>query len=89
MTAEKWPFLVFLLPITFAARVALAQSQFINPPEEKTPLSPSINSIYRVGDVVNIAWTTTEKEITLIINQLNSPLTEIDYLPNSGSFKTC
>lgn len=46
------PFLVFLLAITFAARVALAQSQFINLPEEKTTLNTSINSIYGVGDAV-------------------------------------
>lgn len=77
----------FLSIIPYLTVLALAQSSshFINPPEAKIPTQDSrINSIYRVGDIVNIAWSTPEPVVTLIINQANSSLTEIDYLPNSG-----
>jgi hypothetical protein len=61
-------------------------SHFINPPEEKIPdQNDNINSVYRVGDIVNIAWSTSEGLVNLIINQDNSSLTELDYLPNSGA----
>jgi hypothetical protein len=67
--------------------MALSQnaSHFINPADEQVPdQNPSLNSVYHVGDVFNIAWSTPEEVVTLIINQQNSSLTEIDYLPNSG-----
>ncbi|KAH8754458.1 hypothetical protein BGZ57DRAFT_958317 [Hyaloscypha finlandica] len=75
-----------LLIIPYATVFALtgSTSHFINPPEEKIPdQDANINSVYRVGDIVNIAWSTPEAVVNLIIHQDNSSLTEVDYLPNS------
>ncbi|KAN0089970.1 hypothetical protein V8E51_018549 [Hyaloscypha variabilis] len=59
-------------------------THFINPADEQVPdQNPSLSSVYHVGDIFNIAWSTPEEVVTLIINQQNSSLTEIDYLPNS------
>jgi hypothetical protein len=82
-------FLVLFLSIVYAAVFALAQGggHFINPPEisNATP-NPSTNSVYKVGDVLNIAWSTTYDVVTLVINQEKSSLTQIDYLPNSSKW---
>jgi hypothetical protein len=74
-----------IIPYLAIFTLAQSTSHFINPPETKNPAQdPRINSIYRVGDIVNIAWSAPEPVVTLIINQADSSLTEIDYLPNSG-----
>jgi hypothetical protein len=77
-----------LLIIPYATVFALtgSTSHFINPTEEKIPdQDANINSVYRVGDIVNIAWSTPEAVVNLIIHQDNSSLTKVDYLPNSGA----
>jgi len=48
-------------------------------PEPKANTFP----ILKVGQVVDISWTSSET-VDLIINQRNSPSTQIDRTPNSG-----
>lgn len=76
-------------PLLFlsSAFFILAQSttvQFIYPGPLTNP-EPKANTfpILTVGNVVQITWTDSEV-VDLIINQRNSPSTQIDRTPNSG-----
>jgi hypothetical protein len=78
-------FILYLFSITPLV-LSQATTHFINLPDERYPdPNPILNAVYHVGDIFNIAWSTTEEVGTLIINQQNSSQTEIDYLPNSST----
>ncbi|KAF4637265.1 hypothetical protein G7Y89_g814 [Cudoniella acicularis] len=78
-------FSILLLSLAYSA-LTHANNAFISPPDYGNGgQSASKNTVYNVGDLINIAWNTTSSPVTLVINQLNSPATEIDYLPNSQS----
>ncbi|KAL3417765.1 hypothetical protein PVAG01_10775 [Phlyctema vagabunda] len=73
-------FAVFLISCSFA----LADDGFINPPEESTENSlPSNYQVYKVGDILEVSWSTEAAVVDLIINQRDSPATQIDRPPNS------
>jgi hypothetical protein len=75
-----------LLWIICFAFFALGSDHFINPPDfssQKTT-SPSSYPVYAVGDILDVSWVTAAGVVDLVINQLNSPPTEIDRTPNSG-----
>lgn len=74
-----------LLCGVYCASLVAGDSSFTSPAEldDAGTWNPAQNQILKVGDFFDIAWTTTEEIVTLIINQDNSPSTQIDYLPNS------
>jgi len=74
-----------LLSVLYGASLVAADSNFIYPVEldDAGTWDATKNEIVAVGTFFNIAWTTSEEIVTLIINQNESPTTEIDYLPNS------
>jgi hypothetical protein len=74
-----------LLLITFSASFAVKADHFVNPPDlSSQTASLSSYPVYAVGDILDVSWVTTADVVDLVINQLNSPLTEIDRTPNSG-----
>ena len=76
-----------LLGIIFSASFALGNDHFINPPDlSSQTASLSSYPVYAVGDILDVSWVTTADVVDLVINQLNSPLTEIDRTPNSGKW---
>jgi hypothetical protein len=82
---------MLLVSVLFALLIALVSSDgsFISPPEATTSQStnPANFPVYSVGDTLNLVWNDTYDLVTLIVNQLNSPLTQIDYLPDSSSYQ--
>lgn len=61
----------------------------MNPPDLSSQTGPlSSYPVYAVGDILDVSWVTTADVVDLVINQLNSPLTEIDRTPNSASLTT-
>lgn len=79
--------LFLLLLIIYSASSAgnPGEGYFINPPEESTPdPSPSFQPVYKVGDILEVSWSTDTDFVDLIVNQLNSPATEIDRPPNAS-----
>ena len=72
--------------ISFAA--AQTTGRFIEPPELGTKSSdPRTFKVYKVGEILDVSWTTNSPEgavFDLVINQLGSPITQIDRTPNSG-----
>lgn len=63
--------------------------RFIEPPALGSESSdPRTFKVYAVGDILDVSWTansTSEATYDLVINQRNSPSTQIDRTPNSGS----
>lgn len=78
-----------LLWIIFSASFALGlgNDHFINPPDLSSQTA-SLTSypVYAVGDILAVSWVTTADVVDLVINQLNSPATQIDRTPNSGKW---
>ena len=68
-----------LLWIIFSTSFALGNNHFVNPPDlnSQTVLLSSY-PVYAVGGIIDVSWVTTADVVDLVINQLNSPLTEID-----------
>jgi hypothetical protein len=78
-------YLGFLLWIIILAPSTLGNDHFINPPDLSSQTgSFSSYPVYAVGDILDISWVTAAAIVDLVINQLNSPVTEIDRTPNSG-----
>jgi hypothetical protein len=74
-----------LLGIIFSVSFVLGNDHFVNPPNlNSQTTSLSSYPVYTVGDILDVSWVTTADVVDLVINQLNSPLTEIDRTPNSG-----
>jgi hypothetical protein len=76
-----------LLWIIFSASFALGKDYFINPPDLSYQIT-SLGSypVCAVGDILDVSWVTAADVVDLVINQLNSPATEIDRTPNSGKW---
>jgi len=76
----------FLYPVLLLTwiSVGLAADSFVFPGPLTNP-EPKANTfpVLKVGDLVDIAWTSSET-VDLIINQRASPSTQIDRTPNSG-----
>ena len=80
-------YLCLLLWKLFSASFALENDHFINPPDlSSQTTSPSSYPVYAVGDILDVSWVTSAGAVNLIINQLNSSLTEIDRTLNSGKW---
>lgn len=78
-----------LLWMTFFASFALGSDHFVNPPDLTSQNAPlSSYPVFAVGDILDVSWVTDADVVDLVINQLNSPLTEIDRTPNSGKHWT-
>lgn len=84
------PDLHLLLWMLFAAAFARGNDHFVNPPDISSQTGPlSSYPVYAVGDIITVSWVTAADLVDLVINQLNSPLTQIDRTPNSRKWWDC
>ena len=83
-------FLALVSLILFTPFIAAQKTtgRFIEPREFGSESSdPRTYKVYKVGDILDVSWTTNASAgavFDLVINQLNSPVTQIDRTPNSG-----
>jgi hypothetical protein len=71
------------LTIFFLSTFVNGGGNFIVPPEATDTQIDF--PVYQVGDILPISWNDTFDLVTLIVNQLKSPVTQIDYLPDSST----